>query len=134
MIDGTACDGDYVEAGFFRVGAGAAEVIAGGSAKGLDFFGINVTFGRAVVGGNAGFNFDEYGAVVFPGDEVDFAAALWGAPVSGDYDETFAAEVAMGEIFAATTDISVATEPQTVGEPGQGGQQVQTRTPWLCRG
>lgn len=95
-------DGDDVEAAGSTGGDAFAEEM-GHAYEFLPLFAINREFSRHNAAIGAGFDFDKAESVAFPSDEVEFAAATGGAPVSGDNGVSVTAQVKVCSFFATTS-------------------------------
>src|SRR6185312_2230807 len=115
------------------VRAGAPDVIPRRAPKRVNLLRIDGALRDADLRGCARFHLDKDEPIAFPRDDVDFSAALRGAPVARHDGKTQLAQVAVGEIFAAFSQILEFAVSNPIGEPVKRRQRVQTRTPSPCR-
>jgi hypothetical protein len=101
--------------------------VAGKFVRGTDqasaFLGANRAVRRAVFIRLTGFHFNEYQAIAFPADEVDFASTRSHAIVAGDDSDPIALQVTVSDVFAPAAQSVVRSEmtlpgvlPENIGE------------------
>src|SRR5437763_2790334 len=133
MFERGSGDGNGVKPDVRFIRAGAANVVPGRPAESMHLGRIDIPLGRAQLAGSARFDLDEYQQIALPGDDIDLATALRRAPVARHDDEPIAPQIPVRKILAAPSGVTVLAVANGVGDPVQGRQRVQIRTPWLCR-
>lgn len=104
-LTGLEIDADHVETGRRRSGeTELADVAAGEAEKRAYLVRVDGGFGGFGVAGGAGFDFDETEGFAVPGDEIEIAGGVAGAPAAGDDAVTATAEEVEGGVFSGFAD------------------------------
>jgi len=133
MLNGGSGDADHVKTRGSGLDPGAADVIAGGAAQGVNLVAIDGALGRAPLARGPELDFHKDQCFAFPGDEVNFAAALRRPPVPRHDDAAEPPEKTVCNVLAAAAVIAVEAIAKQVGEPVQVGRGAQTQIPSPCR-
>ena len=97
-------DGDGIEADLSPGDSGACGVGAGSAHDVLLLLSVDGALGAGDAIRHARFHFDEDNGIPIARDDIDLGVALIGAIVASDDSQPGAAEIAMGEVFAAAAE------------------------------